>query len=131
MPGSGDSIRQRIPGLALGAVAIGVCLGLRATGTLEGLELAVYDRFVRGQDRADPGPAAVIGISIGEAEFSRYGFPIPDAVLARGLERLVDAGVTAIGVDLYRPGPASDSAGAPSHSVHTELTNVSRRSRST
>lgn len=99
---------QRTPGLLLGVGAIVACLGLRATGVLEGLELAFHDRHIQGQHGAASGASPVVAIAVGESEFERYGYPIPDAVLARTLDRLGAAGAVAIGIDLYRDGPAGD-----------------------
>jgi adenylate cyclase len=104
-----DSIRQRTPGIVLGLAAIAVCLALRALGLLEGPELAFHDRFVRQNVGTADGAPLVVGVSIGEKEFARYGYPIPDEVLARALEALGAAGASAIGLDLYRSGPASAS----------------------
>jgi CHASE2 domain-containing sensor protein len=105
-----ETAERRTTGLALGLAAIVVCLGLRAAGALDGLELSVHDRFVRQRAGGVDTPSPLLTVSIGEDEFGRYGYPIPDRVLARALESLGRSGAAAIGVDLYRPGPASDAA---------------------
>lgn len=98
---------QRTPGILLGLGALVVCLGLRAGGVFEGLELTLHDRHVRaGQGRA-AGDSPVVLVAIRESDFDRYGYPIPDAVLARALETLARSGAAAIGIDLYRDGPQS------------------------
>ena len=118
MDGEAQAMNQRAPGIVLGLGAIVLCLGLRAGGLLQGLELAVHDRFLRqgvaapaAGDEAARSLAArspVLAVAIGEEEFERYGYPIPDAILARALGNLDAAGAAVIGIDLYRDGTASD-----------------------
>ena len=103
-------VSQRAPGVLLGLGAIVVCLGLRTSGVLEELELAVHDRFLRARAGYATAPSPVVPVSISEDDFDRFGYPIPDEVLAEALERIVESGAAAIGVDLFREGPAS---GAP------------------
>ena len=105
-----EAMRRRTPGIALGLGAIVVCLGLRSAGAFVGLELAVYDRFVRNHSGEASGASPVVAIAIGESDFQRYGYPIPDAMLADVLRRLEESGAIAIGIDLYRNGPSSGSA---------------------
>lgn len=102
-------VNQRMPGILLGLGAIILCLGLRAGGVLEGLELSVHDRLIRPDKVLSESASPVVAITIGEADFSRYGYPIPDAILAGSISRLFEQGVVAVGLDLYRDGPASDS----------------------
>lgn len=105
------AFRDRIPGALLGAVAVVGVLVLARVGGLEAAELAVFDRWVRAfaaDDRAEG--AAVVVLSLGEADFERHGYPIPDALLASALEKLGSLGASAVGVDLYRPAPAGDRA---------------------
>lgn len=109
MVGDFQTLNQRTPGILLGLAAIVVCLGLRAGGVLEGLELSIHDRLVQRNIGLAHSASPVVTIAIGEAEFDRYGYPIPDAILARSLSQLADAGVAAVGIDLYRDGPASDN----------------------
>ncbi len=109
---SRTAMKQRSPGILLGLGAILFCLGLRSWGWLEGAELSLYDQWVKARIGDAGGESPVVLISIGEQEFQRYGYPIPDAVLAQALDALTQAGVSAIGVDLYRDGPASGSAEA-------------------
>ena len=101
-----DAMSQRLPGVLLGIGAIILCLGLRAGGVFEGLELAMHDRFLQAEQPTAASDSPVVAISIGENEFERYGYPIPDGVLAGALSRLAEAGSVAVGIDLYRDGPA-------------------------
>lgn len=103
-----DHVRRlAAPGLLLGLGAIGLCLGLRAGGLLEGVELALYDRLLRQATPRLEAGSPVTTIAIGEADFDRYGYPIPDAILAKALNGLLERGASAVGVDLFRDGPAS------------------------
>ena len=91
------------------AVASGLAFlalfGLRAAGALEGLELVVYDWQVRLRGPSAP-PQPVVLVTISERDIQALGtWPVPDAVLARALERLSAAGARAIGVDIYRDVP--------------------------
>ena len=105
-------MNPRTPGMLLGLGAIAVCLGLRAGGALEGLELAVHDRLLRGAQGSLTDSAPVVLLALQEEDFGRYGYPISDALLAEALQGLVDAGAVAVGVDLYRDGPAGPGAEA-------------------
>jgi len=91
-------------GLALG-VGLGV-LAVRELGWLAPAELGLYDRYLRAEPAGEgPAPPVVI-VRIREQEIARLGHPVPDAAMARALERLRAAGPRAIGVDNYRPGPS-------------------------
>ncbi|MCR9094963.1 MAG: adenylate/guanylate cyclase domain-containing protein [bacterium] len=106
----GEAMTQRAPGILLGIGAIVLCLGLRAAGLFGGLEMAIHDRFVGSLHGDVVDEAPVLLVPIGESEFERFGYPLPDAVLAQAIERLREAGATAVGIDLYRDGPAGPSA---------------------
>lgn len=76
---------------------------LRYLGALQPLELLAYDRLLARQATSDPGPVAFV--TIGESEINRLDYPLTDATLRRVLERLLEAGPRAIGVDVYRDLP--------------------------
>ena len=111
--------RDRIPGALVGAVAVFAVLVAAQLGGLEAAELSVFDRWVRtfaSNPRADSFPdvspvvSPVVVVSLSEQDFERHGYPIPDALLASALDTLASLGASAVGVDLYRPAPASDGA---------------------
>ena len=79
--------------------------GFSTSGILETLNLLLYDTGVqlRQQPSGEQTPIRLIGIS--ESDIQRYGWPINDELLAKALERLDQAGSSAIGLDLYRDGP--------------------------
>jgi adenylate cyclase len=101
-----------VAALAIAAAVAAAVWALRAAGQLQGMELAAYDAFSarRAARHGDAGAVQVALVRIREEEIAKYGHPLPDAVLARALERIQAASPRAIGVDLYRVAP---SAGAP------------------
>jgi CHASE2 domain-containing sensor protein len=83
----------------------GFVAGLRSMGSLQSLELAVYDRLV--QAKPDPGvdPRLTI-VSITETDIqSLQRFPIPDGVIAQVLQKVKTYQPRAIGLDLLRDIP--------------------------
>ena len=86
-------------------VAALLSLGFSTSGVVETLNLLLYDTGVqlRQQPSGQHTPIRLIGIS--ESDIQRYGWPINDELLAKALERLDQAGSSAIGLDLYRDGP--------------------------
>jgi len=98
----------------LAAPTIGLAIGcgvvaLRAPGWLSAFELQAYDVMLRLRASAHgPDPRIAI-VLVGEAEIRELGYPLPDAVLADALRELLDAGATAVGVDLYRDRSVGDA----------------------
>ncbi|HRD51002.1 MAG: adenylate/guanylate cyclase domain-containing protein [Candidatus Competibacter sp.] len=86
------------------AVFAGV-LGLWHVGALQALELLAYDGHLRGQALTPP-DARIVLIGETEADLRRWGYPLPDGVLAEVLERLAQGQPRVIGVDKYRDLPA-------------------------
>lgn len=80
-------------------------VGLRTAGSLESMELAAYDWYVRMQPVAPPDPR-ILMVTITERDIQAQGkWPLPDAVLARALTTLARGEPRAIGIDLYRDIP--------------------------
>jgi adenylate cyclase len=106
--------RASLLATALGiGVGVGALVGaLRAVGAFEWAELRAYDLGVRARVNARvTGPGApIVLIRIREQEVAAHGHPIPDAVLARAISKLLAAEVSALGVDLYRVPPAPGAA---------------------
>ena len=90
----------------VGACAVGiVLLGLRWSGALQPVELAAYDRML-GWRGAGEGPRSrVVQVAADEADITRFGWPLPDEVLAQAIRRLHEARARAIGIDIFRPTP--------------------------
>lgn len=93
--------------VALRSVAVtstavtGVCLAVQALGGLEPLELAVFDQWTRLRPEQPADPRLLI-VQITESDIRRYGWPIPDLVLAQALSKLQMYQPSVIGLDLYR-----------------------------
>ncbi|HRX71718.1 MAG: adenylate/guanylate cyclase domain-containing protein [Candidatus Competibacteraceae bacterium] len=73
---------------------------------LQGLEIMAYDQALRGQTLALPDKRIVL-IGETEADIQRWGYPLPDNVMAEMLERLAQGQPRVIGVDKYRDIPVS------------------------
>lgn len=92
--------------VALGVAA--VVIGLREFRTLEAVELAVYDAFVRARSAAaDAAPdPRILVVAITERDIQEQGiWPFNDGLLARTIEALIALGPRAIGLDVYRDVP--------------------------
>ncbi|PSB25633.1 CHASE2 domain-containing protein [Stenomitos frigidus] len=89
-------------GLLPGLVVIGLVAIARMTGSLQLLELATFDNFLRSRPLEPPDERVVI-VGINEEDIRLVGkYPIPDhelAVLLRNLQRYQPA---VIGLDLFR-----------------------------
>jgi adenylate cyclase len=78
-------------------------IGLRRAGSLESLELAAYDWYIRLRPSASVPDSRILLIAITERDIRHQGrWPIPDATLARMLEMLTQYQPRAVGVDIYR-----------------------------
>jgi adenylate cyclase len=92
----------------IGALVLAGVLGLRAAGWLQPLELAVYDQYLRHASRAPEvgSSSPVLMLEITEQDIREQGhWPLSDHTLAEALRALLEAGVRAIGLDIYRDLP--------------------------
>jgi adenylate cyclase len=108
--GSGNRLAMRW----VAVVAIGLGVGaafsaVRAAGWLEWADLRLYDLGTRARVGRLDTPITLVRIR--EEEIRAYGYPLPDATLARALEQIAAAQPRAIGVDLYRDVPVGDADG--------------------
>ncbi len=90
--------------LLLGHLICMTLLILWQAGGLQVLELMVYDQGLRWQTLASPDDRMVL-IGETEADIQRWGYPLPDGVMAEMLERLAQARPRVIGIDKYRDLP--------------------------
>ena len=87
-----------LPGLAV----IALIAIARATGSLQFLELAAFDSFLRSRPLEAPDTRVVI-VGIDEEDIRAVGkYPIPDRDLAMLLRTLQQYQPAAIGLDLFR-----------------------------
>jgi adenylate cyclase len=109
-----------LPPIAASLLVFLVVFGLREAGVLEPLGLAAYDWNIRlRRPETRPGPPVVL-VTVTEQDIQELKtWPLPDAVLARALQTLVDDGALAVGVDIYRDIPVPPG--------HEELNAVLRK----
>jgi adenylate cyclase len=83
-------------------IAVILLWGLSNSGITENLNLLIYDSSLqlRPAPRGRDTPIRIIGIN--EADIRRYGWPINDRLLSKGIAKLSASGAIAIGLDLYR-----------------------------
>lgn len=96
--------------LVCAAVAVLGVFALRTTGALERVELASEDALLEARDRfastrKPPDGPWVTVVRISEGDLRVHGHPLPDAVLADALERILPAEPRGVGVDLFRDLP--------------------------
>ncbi|WP_254967183.1 CHASE2 domain-containing protein [Cyanobium sp. CH-040] len=84
----------------LGAVA--VVAGLHFSGISQTLNLLLYDLITTVRPATSGLAQPITIIRIEESDIRRLGWPVDDALLCRGLDRLTGAGPLAVGLDLYR-----------------------------
>ncbi|WP_270939445.1 CHASE2 domain-containing protein, partial [Falsiroseomonas oryzae] len=95
--------------LLAAAAATGLALLARGAGLTEPLDLVAHDALVRWHATAPPSDRIAL-VTATEEDIGRFGWPLPDAVLATLLDRLAAAGAGPIAVDLYRDRPVGDGA---------------------
>src|SRR4029453_743401 len=101
-----------VVGLMISMLVFVGLLGLRLAGSLEALELAVYDWYLRLRPNA-PADTRLVLITVTENDIRQQGtWPLPDATIARALDILAASQPRAIGLDIYRDIPVP-----PGHDV--------------
>ncbi len=106
-----------IPAWVVGLASVGVTVsmvGMRVLGIFQGWELQAFDRLMR-QLPSEPLERRLLIVGADEQDISHstYGYPLPDAILARLLDKLLLYQPSAIGLDIVRdrPVPPNDSRG--------------------
>jgi len=94
-----------IAATSIALLILGMVVGIRQLGLLQGLELTLYDVHLKSNTIASVSGSPLLLIKVDEADIRRLGYPIGDDALARALHRLDELGARAIGVDLYRDFP--------------------------
>jgi CHASE2 domain-containing sensor protein len=89
----------------------GLVAGVRALGHLQTSELQAFDHLLRKQPQ-EPIDSRLLLIGADEEDLRRYGYPLPDAILAELLQKLRPASPAAIGVDIVRDQPQGQGYGA-------------------
>lgn len=84
------------------AIATGTLFALRGLGWLEPLELKAFDGLMQQRFAESSIDKRILVVEIGEEDTNRYGYPIPDNILAKLLGRLSSYHPRAIGLDIHR-----------------------------
>lgn len=94
------------------ALITGTFLGIQFLGGLEPLELYAFDRLIQLQPDVPIEDPRLLLVCITEDDLKRYGWPLPDQVLAAALSQLQAHHPRVIGLDLYRdiPNPPGELA---------------------
>jgi adenylate cyclase len=81
-------------------------MGMRELAWLQGLELSVYDQFVRRATPVPASPSRVTLLEITERDIREQGhWPLSDGTLALALQKLVEQEPRVVGLDIYRDLP--------------------------
>lgn len=89
----------------------GAVLLAREAGWLQPAELAFYDAAIRTRAGTEPSRRIAVVIA-GEDDIQRFGWPLPDGVLASLAARLLEAGAEAVAFDMYRDKPVGEGGAA-------------------
>ncbi|CBN57684.1 MULTISPECIES: CHASE2 domain-containing protein [Kamptonema] len=92
--------RERRVFITAATVASTVIL-LRSFALLQFSELAAIDQFFRWRP-LEPIDERIVIVAINEADLQKFGYPIPDGVMAQLLQKLYAGQPQAIGLDIYR-----------------------------
>lgn len=89
------------------AVFGGISLA-RSRGWLQFLELRAYDLLVALQPKDTSNSDKFIVVGMSDADIDRIGYPMADAVMADIVQKALDGGARAVGIDIYRDKPAGE-----------------------
>ncbi|MEM1254804.1 MAG: CHASE2 domain-containing protein [Cyanobacteria bacterium P01_H01_bin.21] len=93
----------------MGAMVTATVGLLRWTGILQRSELLAYDRLMRQQPAQTVDKSRLLIVEITESDVNTYGYPIPDDVLAEGIDQLLAHQPRVIGLDIARNRVTPDS----------------------
>ncbi|WP_414621576.1 CHASE2 domain-containing protein [Calothrix sp. CCY 0018] len=92
-------------GVLPGIVAIGFVIAARMLGSLQSLELAAYDTFMRLRPD-EPIDERILIVGINEEDIQKLkAYPVPDGEIAKLLRTLQSYQPAAIGLDIFRDIP--------------------------
>ena len=92
--------------LATSTIATIAVIGLRTIGALQTWELQAFD-YLNQQLLSETSDRRILLVSADERDISsdKYGFPLPDSVLARLIDKLQQHQPAVIGIDIFRDSP--------------------------
>ncbi|MDJ0746164.1 MAG: CHASE2 domain-containing protein [Xenococcaceae cyanobacterium MO_167.B27] len=103
-----------IPAWVVGLASVGVTVlsvGMRSLGTFQAWELQAFDHLMRQlpSETLDQ-RLLIVGADEKDISHSTYGYPLPDAILARLLDKVLLYQPSAIGLDIVRDQPVPQNA---------------------
>ncbi len=90
------------------AIATILLMGLRWLGGLQAWEFKAFDYFLQKMP-SEPADRRLLIVGIDEEDISRYGYPLPDWVLAKVIDKLQSHQPAAIGLDIFRDRPVPEN----------------------
>ena len=94
-----------VSGLLISILVCMAVIGLRNTGKLQFLELAMYDHYLQYHPRIRMPAPRILVVTISDTDIKEHGWPVPDIKLAQLLETLLKFKPRVIGLDIYRDIP--------------------------
>lgn len=95
-----------VPICFISGLCLLVVLGLQRLGSLENIELTVYDWFIRSSPRLPDADPRILIIKISEEDILNLGkWPLTDDILTTTLNRVLENNPRAIGLDMFRDIP--------------------------
>jgi CHASE2 domain-containing sensor protein len=87
-------------------------MGIRTLGLFQRWELQAFDHFMQMRHLEEPDKRLLI-VGVDEKDIRTFGYPLPDAVLAKLLDKLKQYHPSAIGLNIVRdlPVPSNDITG--------------------
>lgn len=96
-------------------VVTALVIGVRQLGMLQVFEFRAFDQQIRLRPEEKPDPRILV-VELTENDINQYGYPLPDTILARLLEKLELYQPQVIGLDIFRDRPVgSNSANLARH----------------
>ncbi|MDY6940815.1 MAG: CHASE2 domain-containing protein [Cyanobacteriota bacterium] len=92
-----------VPSIA-SIAATALVVGLSSLGMLQGWEFREYDRLMRARPAEAPDPRMLV-VTATEADVQKYGFPIPDGILAETIAKLETHQPRTVALDILRDRP--------------------------
>ena len=89
--------------LAIATAAVSV-MGARSLGLLQIWELQAFDQLMRLRP-AESSDSRLLVVEATERDINKYGFPLPDATIAKAVGKLAQYGAQTIALDIFRDRP--------------------------
>ncbi|MGB5899476.1 MAG: CHASE2 domain-containing protein [Geitlerinemataceae cyanobacterium] len=93
--------------LVASSIAAALVMGVRSTGWLQIGEWQAYDFLMRMRPAEELDDRLLV-VEATEEDIGKYGFPVPDGILAQAIETLERHQPRTIGVDIYRDRPVGE-----------------------